>query len=53
MSKSSVFLEPASEYIRTERTLPKKCVQINPRLAGFHWAKAGSPVWAGVFLLFM
>ena len=47
MSKPSVFLEPVSEFIGTECTMPKKYVKINPHSAGFHWPKARCPARVG------
>lgn len=41
VSKSSAFLDPASEYISTECTMPQKYVKINPHSAGVYWPRAG------------
>lgn len=41
VSKSSAFLDPASEYISSECTMPQKYVKSNPRLAGVYWPRAG------------
>ena len=51
-SKPTVFLELVSEYIRTECTMPKKYVKINPHSAASCWLKAwmASPA-GGMFLL--
>ena len=41
VSKSSAFLDPASEYISTECMMPQKYVKINPHSAGVYWPRAG------------
>lgn len=46
-SKSSAFLDPASEYISTECTMPQKYVKINPRSAGVYWSQAGGCILDG------